>query len=256
VAQSTAVRHSGPREKVNRQAIASPPARRYRAALFQTYVLVAAVAFVTLAVVAHTVAYFPIDLSITRTVQAYHGPWFARAMFWVSWIGFIPQVTVLIFAVAAALFLVGLRWEALCLLVAACGAILGGVVKLFVYRPRPSADLIHVFAQLPSSGFPSGHTIEFTTFGGFLAFLAYTLLKPSPWRAVILSLLGALVLVMGLSRIYQGQHWFSDVMGAYLLGTLWLALTIKLYRWGKPRFFVRQPVAPEKPAPAAAATGG
>jgi membrane-associated phospholipid phosphatase len=54
--------------------------------------------------------------------------------------------------------------------------------------------------------------------------------------------------MMGLSRIYQGQHWFSDVMGAYLLGSLWLALTIRLYRWGKPRYFVDQPVAPEAPA--------
>jgi undecaprenyl-diphosphatase len=58
--------------------------------------------------------------------------------------------------------------------------------------------------------------------------------------------------MMGLSRIYQGQHWFSDVMGAYLLGSLWLALTIWIYRWGKPRFFVHQPVAPETPVVAAA----
>jgi undecaprenyl-diphosphatase len=57
-----------------------------------------------------------------------------------------------------------------------------------------------------------------------------------------------LISLMGLSRIYQGEHWFSDVMGAYLLGSLWLALTIKLYRWGKPRFFVDQPVAPEPAA--------
>jgi undecaprenyl-diphosphatase len=244
VAQATPIPHAGPREKINQRAIAPPATRRYRAALFQTYVLVGAVAFVTLAVIAHTVAYFPIDLSITRTLQAYHGLWFARAMFWVSWIGFIPQVVVLVLTVAGSLFVFGLRWEGLCLLVAACGSLLGGVVKLFVYRPRPSADLIHVFAQLPSSGFPSGHTIEFTTFGGFLAFLAYTLLKPSPGRVLILSSLGLLVLVMGLSRIYQGQHWFSDVMGAYLFGSLWLIGTIRVYRWGKPRFFVRQPVAP------------
>ena len=67
-----------------------------------------------------------------------------------------------------------------------------------------------------------------------------------------LSLLAGL---MGVSRIYQGQHWFSDVMGAYLLGSVWLALTIKFYRWGKPRFFVHQPVAPAIPAPAATPSG-
>jgi undecaprenyl-diphosphatase len=123
----------------------------------------------------------------------------------------------------------------------------GSLVKLVVYRPRPSADLVHVFSSLPSSGFPSGHVLEFTAFCGFLGFLAYTLLKPSWGRTTLLALLALLLSLMGLSRIYQGQHWFSDVMGAYLLGSLWLALTIKTYRWGKPRFFARQPLAPETP---------
>ena len=61
-----------------------------------------------------------------------------------------------------------------------------------------------------------------------------------PWLAPI-------VFLMGLSRVEQGQHWFSDAMGGYVFGSLWLALTVKLYRWGKPRFFVRQPVAPPSP---------
>ena len=80
-------------------------------------------------------------------------------------------------------------------------------------------------------------------------------LAPPSWeRTTLLVAFALLILFMGLSRIYQGQHWFSDVAGAYLLGSLWLALTIRLYRWGKPRFFAHQPVAPETPvAPATAA---
>jgi undecaprenyl-diphosphatase len=56
-----------------------------------------------------------------------------------------------------------------------------------------------------------------------------------------------LIMLMGPSRIYLGQHWFSDVMGAYLFGSLWLALTIHFYRWGKVRYFVHQPVAAAAP---------
>jgi membrane-associated phospholipid phosphatase len=63
----------------------------------------------------------------------------------------------------------------------------------------------------------------------------------------VLAAVPVLCLLMGLSRIYQGQHWFSDVAGAYLLATLWLALVVRVYRWGKTRFFVHQPVAPEAP---------
>jgi undecaprenyl-diphosphatase len=249
------VEQADPLQKLDAAVIAPRPARRYRAAAFQIYVLFAAAVFVTLAVVAHYVAYFPIDIRITRAVQGYHGMIFDRVMYWISWIGFMPQVDIAAALVILLLFAIGLRWEAVVALVAAAGVGLGGVIKLIVYRPRPSADLVHVLSQLPSSGFPSGHVLEATTFCGFLAFLGYTLLKPGALRRVLITLIGVFILLMGLSRIYEGQHWFSDVMGAYLFGSLWLALTIKLYRWGKPRFFVHQPVAPEIPAvPATPAT--
>ena len=261
MAQRQEVTDKCPLRKIDEAVIAPRPTRRYRAAAFQTYVFVAAAVFVTLAVLAHWVAYFPIDLRITRAVQAYHGDPFARAMYAISWIGFMPQVWVICLVTAGLILAFGLRWEALLCLFAQAGVIVGSLVKLIVTRPRPSSDLVHVFAQLPSSGFPSGHVLEFTCFGGYLIFLNYTLVKPSAGRSILMGALLGLIVLMGLSRIYQGQHWFSDVMGAYLLGSLWLAFTIKLYRWGKRKFFVRQPVAPEVPAPsahepAAAASGG
>jgi membrane-associated phospholipid phosphatase len=93
----------------------------------------------------------------------------------------------------------------------------------------------------------------YSAFFGILIFLGYTLLKPSLGRTLLLVILGSPVALVGLSRIYLGDHWASDVAGAYLLGSLWLALSIAVYRWGKPRFFVRQPLAPEKPGPASSA---
>lgn len=244
----------GPLGKIDEATIAPRPTRRYRAAAFQIYVFGAAAVFITLAVVAHMVAYFPIDLIITRAVQSYHGGAFDRLMYWVSWIGFLPQVIGLGAISVLALFLLGMRWESMSLLFAAAAFGIGTLVKLVVFRPRPSADLVHVFAQLPSSGFPSGHVLMSTAFCGFLVFLTYTLFKRSAWRTLAITLFSVFLGLMGLSRIYQGQHWFSDVMGAYLLGSLWLALTIKFYRWGKQRYFVHQPVAPASPTPASPAT--
>jgi undecaprenyl-diphosphatase len=83
----------------------------------------------------------------------------------------------------------------------------------------------------------------YTCFFGFIVFLAFTLLKPSWMRRLLLAFFGLLVLLVGFSRIYTGEHWASDVLGAYLLGSLLLVAMIQLYRWGKPRFFVHQPVA-------------
>jgi undecaprenyl-diphosphatase len=65
---------------------------------------------------------------------------------------------------------------------------------------------------------------------------------------VILVILAGMISLIGISRIYEGQHWASDVIAAYLLGSVWLSFVILVYRWGKKRFFVNQPVAKETPA--------
>lgn len=233
------------RHGLERKVIEPSGARRYRARAFQAYVLTAALVFVTLAVSAHVAPYFPIDLRITRAIQGFDGAAFETLMVGVSWFGFGPQVYVLGTLAVVGLFVAGLRWEAVNAGIAAVGLALGTVMKLVVARPRPSADIVKVFAQLSTSSFPSGHVLMATVFGGYLAFLTFTLLRPSWWRTLLLWFLGLMIPLMGLSRIRLGQHWFSDVMGAYLLGSLWLALTIRIYRWGKSRFFVDQPVAKE-----------
>ena len=234
-------------EGKTQKVIAAKPTRHRRAALFQTYVLMASVVFVGLAVAAHFVPYFSIDLTITRAVQSNHGAVADLLMRDVSWMGFAPQVAIIAAVVIISLFAAGLRWEAIAGLFATGNVIPGTLIKLIVIRPRPSPDLVHVVSHLNTSGFPSGHVLGATSFCGYLAFLSYTLLKPSWYRTALTSFLGVIILLMGPSRIYLGHHWFSDVMGAYLLGSLWLALTIKFYRWGKPRFFKAQPAAPEEP---------
>ena len=233
--------------KLDNAVIAPRPTRRYRAAVFQLYLLIASAGFVVLAVAARFIPYFPIDLAITRAVQSYHGVAFDRMMFGMSWIGFLPQSLAFGFIPLVLLFAAGLRWEAVAGLMAVASSGVAGLVKFVVHRPRPSIDLVHVFHELAHSGFPSGHVLTFSAICGYFAFLAHTLLKPSWERTAVLAAVPVLCLLMGLSRIYQGQHWFSDVAGAYLLATLWLALVIRVYRWGKPRFFVHQPVAPEAP---------
>lgn len=227
--------------------IAAAPTRRRRAALFQLYLILASVLFIGLAVAARGVAYFPLDLRITRAVQSDHGATFDHLMFGLSWLGFFPQVGVAGAAVIVLLFAVGLRWEAVAATFAACGAGIGSLVKLMVSRPRPSADLVDVIREVGAWSFPSGHVLMFTTFCGFLAFLAFTLIQKSWLRTALMVSLASVILLMGVSRIDQGHHWFSDVTGAYLLGSVWLALTIKFYRWGKPKFFIHQPVAPATP---------
>jgi membrane-associated phospholipid phosphatase len=229
-------------------AVVAKPTRRHRAAVFQTYLIGAVGAFVILAVLAKTAAYFPFDVTITRAVQGFNAGWFDALMRALTWIGFAPESYVITLVILLFLYVSGLKWETVVTFASvSSGTALGLGIKVLVDRPRPSADLVKVINQLKDYSFPSGHVLFFTTLFGFLLFLAYTLLKHSWWRTCLLVMLVGMIAGSGPSRIYVGQHWASDVVAAYLLGSVWLALSVLIYRWGKPRFFVNQPVAKETP---------
>lgn len=226
-------------------AIVPRPVRRYRALLFQGYVVAATIAFGVLFIYARTIAYFAFDVTVEHWVQSFNPYWFDALMRFVSAVGFSPQAEILTGLIILFLIAIGLRWEALMLTFAEVGvSSLGALVKVIVQRPRPTSALVNVFAPISDYSFPSGHVLLFTAFLGFLFFLLYTLVPHSTRRTLGLALFGALIALVGVSRVYLGEHWPSDVVGAYLLGSLWLTLTIYLYGWGKPRFFVNQPLAP------------
>ena len=224
------------------------PVRDYRSYLFQLGLIAAIGAFVTLMALVKYTPSFPIDLAISRALQSITNPIFAGLMDAISWAGFSPQSLLIPLVIVALLYGFGFHWEAVAAIFAALfPAIVNVIVKDYIRRPRPGIDLVHVFKVLNSYSFPSGHVMFYVGFFGFLWFLAYTLLKRSWMRTLLLIFLGALIVLVGPSRIYLGQHWPSDVLGAYLLGSLCLVVEIFVYRWGKKRFFVHQPVAPEKP---------
>jgi undecaprenyl-diphosphatase len=225
--------------------------RRHRAVLFQVAVVIVAIAFSVLTVFVKTTSSFAIDLQITKAIQVIGFPPFASLMIMVSWPGFNPQSVIIAALIVPLLYAFGLHWEALTALIAAVfSTSVNLLVKVLIQRPRPASSLVNVFAPLNSFSFPSGHVMFYLGFFGFIGFLAFSLLKPSIKRTLILAFIGVLVVLIGASRIYLGAHWASDVLGAYLLGSLSLAAIIQLYIWGKSRFFVHQPVAsvePEKP---------
>jgi membrane-associated phospholipid phosphatase len=211
-----------------------------------TYLLVAllvstAVAFMALALTAHVVPYFEIDLQVAQAVQSVRNPILDRVAAWIAWPGFPPQSNVLFGALVLVLLACRQVLAALGLVVAAGGsAMLWFWIAPLVNRPRPTADLVHVSAELPPGSFPSGHVLNLTAGLGFGWYLAYTLLPRSPWRTAILWLVPIFLVVLGVARVYVGQHWPSDVVGGYLVGALWLWLCITTYRWLEKTLEVRR----------------
>src|SRR5438094_2300140 len=105
------------------------------------------------------------------------------------------------------------------------GGLLDAVLKLLIRRPRPPGAA--VFLQHFSWSFPSGHAMASLIGYGMLAYVL-TLLWIHRRSAQIAVVLGAalLIIAIGFSRLYLGVHYFSDVVGGYAAGVLWLSVCI------------------------------
>ena len=222
--------------------------RRSRAVLFQVTLVFVAVAFAGLTFLVKTIPSIALDLWITRAIQSLDFKPFALLMSLVSWPGYSPQAMIIAGLIIVLIYCSGLHWEAVMALIAVIlSTALNLLIKELIRRPRPAPELVNVFATLNSYSFPSGHVMFYAGFLGFMGFLAFCMMKPSLIRTLLLVLCAGLVILIGISRIYLGAHWASDVLGSYLLGSLTLVASIQLYRWGKTRFFVHQPAAAAEP---------
>jgi membrane-associated phospholipid phosphatase len=169
------------------------------------------------------------DLVATQAVQGIAAPWFGPLMLGVSAFGFSPQSYIIVAIVAALFWRAGYRTESGFALAAAASAILTELIKALVGRPRPDAEVVDVIVGATGHSFPSGHTLFYVSFFGFLAYLAYAQLKPGRVRTAVLWLTGILILLVGPSRIWMGHHWASDVLASYALGLTYLVLLVQLY---------------------------
>jgi len=151
-------------------------------------------------------------------------------MFWISWIfgGWYAAIMVVPAVILTWWLLGGL--PGITILAAGVISPINDAFKLAINRPRPTPEQVNIIGTNHGSGFPSGHTFFATIFLGILAYLLFTSLRSRSLRWLSLMVLILLAFLVGISRIYLGAHWPSDVLGGYVIGGFVLVLLIIGYK--------------------------
>ncbi|MFJ4715180.1 phosphatase PAP2 family protein [Streptomyces sp. NPDC088785] len=124
---------------------------------------------------------------------------------------------------------------------AVVGGLIGLWVKLLVERARPSLE--DPVAHAPGYSFPSGHAMTAATSCAILLLVALSLVprraRPVCWALAVLSVVG-----VGFTRVALGVHWFSDIVGGWLLGAAVVTLTTWAFEaWRADAGMRRTPLA-------------
>lgn len=172
----------------------------------------------------------PGDLALERWVQTgLPGSVAAGLSSLVAWISAAIFVA---FGGAGGLVLIARRRlvEAASLVAAAATSVCVPIGKAVIDRPRPPQDLVNVLPRDDTGSYPSGHVFLAVTILGALFVYAPSICGGHRRLTLALRVVLAFVIVdVGLSRIYRGAHWPSDVVGTYLIAGLALYSAIRLY---------------------------
>ena len=187
-----------------------------------------------------------LDTAILHWIDSHATPTLDILALEITSLGSGMVVWTLVLAASAFLWATRHRYSVLLLWVAmGGGALLSTLLKAFFDRPRPQ-----VFPwRVPHAGqasFPSGHSM--TAMVGY-ATLAYLLtrLEPSPrLRRLTFAIAGTIVILVGLSRMYLGVHWPSDVLAGFVMGTAWAVIcglgieAVRYFRRRRPEVVVEE----------------
>ena len=177
---------------------------------------------------------FPGDLAVADGIQSIATPRIDDLMEAVSLVG-SGQFGIAMWSVVVVVVVIARRWRTAILLVAAAPTpLLVRLLKEVVARPRPSEEFVRVLGDNSSPSFPSGHTYVAFLVLGLIGGLLVVRLRHILLRRTLMALIILAVVLVGISRVYIGAHWPSDVLGGVLAGSAVLGILLGLNRWQRP----------------------
>ena len=198
-----------------------------RALLGVAFAAALAAAIIAIYVTAHP--FIPEDATIEKDIQSTNwGPLLLTFPVF-SWIGDAKGAVL-----EAVIFVLVLVFNRRAWILAAASALTGGWYVLLshvINRPRPTtAQVLQVTEHPGASSFPSGHTIFVATVATVLMLCLGRRFLPRWAQPVGWALVVVVVLANGISRIYTGAHWPTDVVEGILISVAWIAFVVSL-KW-------------------------
>lgn len=168
------------------------------------------------------------DRQITDSIIAHRSPALTYYFIFMTDVGdFYGYLTVLILSLIVSLvFFKNWRYIAQTVLVLLLASISNTMLKRFIDRARPGIEHL---VSVETLSYPSGHAMSAMAFYGFLIYIFYTF-KMNRWlKYSIIILLLLIILSIGISRIYLGVHYPSDILGGYIAGLIWVFFCILIF---------------------------
>ncbi len=170
------------------------------------------------------------DQAIQNWVHGFTGPLLTEAMKGLSWIGSPFVLTPAVALAAGLMWWRGLKDDAVLVAAAALGGVaLDEVMKLHFKRSRP--EVPWAFVHEHSFSFPSGHSVLAMVMYGVIVYKTQDKLRSKWAKAALIVVAFLMVMGIGVSRVYLGAHYPSDVAGGYFVGAIWLAADIGSDLW-------------------------
>jgi membrane-associated phospholipid phosphatase len=168
---------------------------------------------------------FSFDRSFLLWLHQFANPQLDRVMLFFTSLG-NPPTAVTIFLMTISWLLLkrrsadGMRFTIAC----AGGVVINQEMKLFFAKPRP--ELWPRLVTDLTFSFPSGHAVGSIVVYGFIAYILAKELQQ--YKAYIYAIASTIIISIGLSRLYLGMHYPTDIIAGYGVGILWLTTCLKL----------------------------
>lgn len=165
-----------------------------------------------------------LDILVSDLVLLWRSPWLTTVMMFITKLGDDQIAYPLVALTILFLFVIRKIRDAIFFLITiSFSALLNSQLKELVGRARP---MEHQIVTETDFSFPSGHAMNSIVYFGLLAYLLISQIQSKAWRRFLTILAFSLSLLMGVSRVYLGVHYLSDIVCGYLLGAIILTIAI------------------------------